>query len=200
MTAMPPTSGAPSPTAPANGSNCCLRGCLVTAVALLAVAILGSVSLCVFGRPWLARELPGWKAKRPLLALAVEALGVEKYLAGAGARPVDLNPRQPGVAGRDAVPGDVALFSDAATEAVNVGEDEVSVYQELSLTPAEAEAYLAERMAGFGWQAETQGGDDSWRALSWRKDDRVCVAEVVARGQGAELWLHCTHTAPKPAE
>lgn len=185
------------PAAPARKSGGCLKGCGVSLVILLALVIFSVGAVKRWLVPWLAERVRTAQEQNPLAAWAAEQAGVKNPFdesATVGAAPAG---RKAGSADRAALPPDIALADGALAEAVNLGPEQLSVFQRLATTPADAAAQHARAMQRLGWKVTASKRGDGRLVVS-EKPALGCAADFLAVDGATEVFLRCSGLAPEP--
>ena len=176
----------------------CLGGCLTMLVILVALTIFGVGAYKRWLRPYLAERVRQAQEKSPLTAWAAQQLGLANPFEASAATIERPGGRKEGVAGRPALPPDIALEPEPLAEAVNVSAEQLTVFQRVAGTPAAAGARHAKAMERHGWTARTQDKPPGVQVLS-RKPGLACVLDALGgEPDTAELYLRCSGVAPEP--
>ncbi|MHB1293798.1 MAG: hypothetical protein ACYC4R_02265 [Anaerolineae bacterium] len=177
--------------APAQKSGCagCLRGCLISVLAVVAFLLIGAGTAYAFGRPYIAKHLPAWEAEQPLLGLALDYTGLRKHLAPQVDVQAAQSGRQEGEGDRALLPEDLALVPNPVAETFNISMSQVTAFQRISATPETVQAYLLDGMAQQGWELLLERQTDAGVQYSWAKAPRNCQVEIIRREGYTEVWL-----------
>ena len=93
----------------------CLGSCLIVLLVFI-VVIAGTVGAAyTFGRPYVARKLPEWEAKYPLIGLASGLLNLRSQFVQQGPL-VDLTARQSGSNDKSLIPPDIVISRSAGRD------------------------------------------------------------------------------------
>lgn len=179
-----------SPPREAKRSGCgCPAGCLI-AVAVVAVLVVGGAGAgYLWGRPYIARQLPAWEAQVPLLGPALDITGLRARLVP----PVDTERlqrgRQEGENNPHGLPADLTVYPNPVAETYNVSPTQVTAYQRVAEPLETVRAHLAEGMTRDGWTLAQEREIQDGVQLGWVKEGRACQMELGAYGRYTEVWL-----------
>jgi hypothetical protein len=169
----------------------CLRSCLITMLVLLLLAVASVGGAAIFGRAYLARQLPVWEARYPSLDLAVDLLRLKGDLAPAEGDLTVGGERSMGVDDKSAMPDDLPLYVDAEVETYSVGEEQALGFQRVADRPDAVLSHLEGTMPQHGWTLAREQ-DTTWgHLLVWEKDERTCQTEIVPSEAYTEIWIRC---------
>jgi hypothetical protein len=144
------------------------------------------------GCPYVARKLPEWEARYPLLGLASSLLNLRAQFVRQGS--IDLTARQAGQSDKSLLPRDIAVHPEALEEIYNISPSQITGYQRVRDDVYAVESHLYEAMPDQGWEWVNGSETDDSRVLVWKKGDSVCHTELVPVERATEIWLRCTLT------
>jgi hypothetical protein len=179
-----------APPREARRSGCgCPAGCLIALGVVVALVLGGAAAGYVWGRPYIARQLPAWEARFPLLGPALDLTGLRARLVP----PTDTEhlqrTRQEGENDRSLLPADVAVYPTAVAEAYSVSLDQVTAYQRVAEPVEVVREHLATSMAASGWALSAERETEVGTLLGWTKEQRTCQVELIPDGRYTEVWL-----------
>lgn len=177
---------------PHSARHGCLKGCLIVAIVIVLFLVAGTVLALTAGRAYVARHLPEWEARYPLLGVGVELLSLRDALTAQGSNAAD--GRQAGSNDRSLLPSDVAVHPSPEVETYNIAPDQVTAFQRVAVPSNEVLGQLRHAWTDNGWSLHDEREIGGAPSLVWQKGDRVCRMEVLAIGRGAEVWLRCSTT------
>lgn len=167
----------------------CVRGCLI-ALAAVAVLVVGGVAVAaLFGRQFVARQLPVWEARQPLLTVALDVTGLRERFTVPDDTERQRQGRKAGVSAKERLPEDLAIYPSPVAETFNVGAFEVTAFQRVAEPLETVRAHLEEAMAAQGWTLGLERQTPLGVLLGWTKDERTCQVELMERDGYAEVWL-----------
>jgi len=178
---------------PARGdrrSGCgCPAGCLIALGIVVALVLGGAAAGYVWGRPYIARQLPAWEARFPLLGPALDLTGLRARLVP----PTDTErlqrARREGANDRSLLPADIAVYPSAVAETYSVSHDQVTAYQRVAEPLETVREHLSTTMASSGWTLSLERETEVGTLLGWSKEQRTCQVELIPEGRYTEVWL-----------
>lgn len=186
----------PAPESPRKGGNGCLKGCLITTLVVVILVVAGTVLALTAGRAYVARNLPEWEARYPLLALGIDLLSLrEQFTAQGGILPA--NGRQAGANDKALLPSDVVVHPSPRAETYNISPDQVTAFQRVAAPADEVYVHLRAAWADKDWSLYDERAVGTTQSLIWQKGDRVCRMEIVPADDSTEVWLRCSITTTK---
>lgn len=180
------------------GCGCFLRGCLILILALVVLFVVGVIAFQFIGKPYIASQIPVWRKENPYLGILIDTFGIGSDFAQ---NPAQLaSGRKPGATTKSALPADIPVYPTPVGEAYSIDSDQVTAYQRVSGPSQPVAGYFRDAMPKNGWNLENEMTAGDTTRLSWTKDQRACLTEIVDRDGDTEVWLRCGQAAQtKPA-
>jgi len=192
MTTPPAPNPQPIAKSPQKSSNGCLKGCLIALLVVGLLLVAGTVLALTAGRAYVARSLPEWETRYPLLGLGIDLLSLrEEFAAQGGVLPA--GGRQAGSDNKALLPSDVVVHPSPEAETYNISPDQVTAFQRVAAPPDDVVAHLRTGWKEHDWALHDEREIAGAPVLVWQKGDRVCRIEVQPIDRGAEVWLRCTN-------